>query len=158
MGPYAPASYGGATPEQSKPPIGPPPSSGPPQAPPPQAAQPSPPPAASPPKPRHPPGDRSHIPASAQRLVDILTRDSQRVASRAPANFAPQVKDTQKRLDLLFDHLNNEELIQPDTIEKLAELAEAIDAKNYDAATAIQVNIQTTKTEECGKWMVSFNP
>lgn len=157
-GPYAPASYSGATPEQNKPPVGPPPSSGPPPAAPPQAAQPSPPPAASPPKPRHPPGDRSHIPANAQRLVDILTRDSQRVASRAPANFAAQVKDTQKRLDLLFDHLNNEELIQPDTIEKLSELAEAIEAKNYDAATSIQVNIQTTKTEECGKWMVSYTP
>lgn len=154
-GPYAPASYGG-TPEQSRPPVGPPPSSGPPPAARPQASQPPPPPpAASPPKPRHPPGDRSHIPANAQRLVDILTRDAQRVASRAPANFAPQVKDTQKRLDLLFDHLNNEELLQADTIEKLGELAEAIEAKNYDEATAIQVNIQTTKTEECGKWMVS---
>ena len=153
--PYAPASYGG-TPEQSKPPIGPPPSSGPPAAARPPASQPPPPPvAAAPPKPRHPPGDRTHIPANAQRLVDILTRDAQRVASRAPANFAPQVKDTQKRLDLLFDHLNNEELVHPDTIEKLAELAEAIEAKDYDAATSIQVTLQTTKTEECGKWMVS---
>lgn len=139
--------------------MGPPPSSGPPPAARPQASQPPPPPpAASPPKPRHPAGDRSHIPANAQRLVDVLSRDAQRVASRAPANFAPQVKDAQKRLDLLFDHLNNEELIQPDTIEQLGELAEAIEAKNYDAATAIQVNLQTTKPEECGKWMVSSAP
>lgn len=157
-GPYAPASYGGAA-EQSKPPVGPPPSAGPPSAAPPRASEAPPPPAAATPsKPRHPPGDRSHIPENARRLVDILTRDAQRVASRAPANFAPQVKDTQKRLDLLFDHLNNGELIQPDTIEKLGELAEAIEAKNYDTATAIQVDIQTTKTEECGKWMVSFVP
>jgi protein transport protein SEC31 len=42
-------------------------------------------------------------------LVDIFTRDMQRVAARAPPNFAPQVKDTQKRLGLLFDHLNNGE-------------------------------------------------
>ena len=50
----------------------------------------------------------------------------QRVASKAPASFAPQVKDTQKRLNLLFDHLNNEELVKPDTIQKLGELAEAL--------------------------------
>jgi len=78
----------------------------------------------------------------------------QRVAARAPANFAPQVKDTQKRLGLLFDHLNNDELVKQDTIEQLSELAEAIESRSYDTASSIQVNIQTTKTEECGNWMV----
>lgn len=79
----------------------------------------------------------------------------QRVASKAPANFAPQVKDTQKRLNLLFDHLNNEELVQPPTIDQLSQLAEALEARNYDVASQIQVEVQKTKTEECGNWMVS---
>jgi len=133
-----------------------PPSGGPPPAarqaagPPPRAA---PPPAAS--KPKHPAGDRSHIPASAQRLVEILTSDMQRVAAKAPATFAPQVKDTQKRLNILFDHLNNEELVKPDTIERLSELAEALAAKNFDHASKLQVDIQREKTDECGNWMVS---
>ena len=160
--PYAPAAFPTAPEQHARPPVGPPPSSRPPPPasglppaarPPPPSAQ-QPPRAAAPPKARHPPGDRSHIPANAQRLVDILTRDMQRVAARAPPNFAPQVKDTQKRLGLLFDHLNNGELLKPDTIEKLSELAAAIESKSYDAASSIQVNIQTTKTEECGNWMV----
>jgi protein transport protein SEC31 len=88
-------------------------------------------------------------------MVDIFSSDMQRVASKAPANFAPQVKDTQKRLNILFDHLNNEELIKPDTIERLNELAEALASKNYDAAARLQVDIQREKTEECGNWMVS---
>lgn len=78
----------------------------------------------------------------------------QRVAAKAPATFAPQVKDTQKRLNLLFDHLNNEELVQPETIEELTKLAQAIQGKDYGTAQQIQVSIQTNKTEECGNWMV----
>lgn len=79
----------------------------------------------------------------------------QRVASKAPATFAPQVKDTQKRLNILFDHLNNEELIQPSTIEQLSQLAEAIQAKDYATAQKLQMEINRDKTDECGNWMVS---
>lgn len=78
----------------------------------------------------------------------------QRVASKAPASFGPQVKDTQKRLNLLFDHLNNEELVKPDTIDQLTQLADAIQGKNYEAAQKLQLDIQRDKTEECGNWMV----
>ncbi|KAN0112949.1 hypothetical protein V8E51_005900 [Hyaloscypha variabilis] len=127
---------------------GPPQGSRPPTGPPPRAA------AVAPPKAKHPAGDRSHIPASAQRMVDIFSNDMQRVASKAPASFAQQVKDTQKRLNILFDHLNNEELVKPDTIERLNELAEALQSKNYDVAARLQVDIQREKTDECGNWMV----
>ncbi|TVY85252.1 Protein transport protein SEC31 [Lachnellula suecica] len=129
---------------------GPPQNSRPPTGQPPKAAQP----AAAPSKPKHPAGDRSHIPTSAQRMVDIFSGDMQRVASKAPPSFAAQVKDTQKRLSILFDHLNNEELLKPDTIERLSELAEALNSKNYDAAAKLQVDIQREKTDECGNWMV----
>ncbi|KAK2018861.1 WD domain-containing protein [Colletotrichum eremochloae] len=151
---YAPSPYGAPPAATSRPPTGPPPSSGPPPA---ARAQPTPPPpkaAAAPSKPRHPAGDRSHIPAHAQRLVDVLSSDMQRVASRAPSSFAAQVKDTQKRLNLLFDHLNNEELIKPDTIDQLCALGEAIEQRNYEVAQKIQVEIQRDKTDECGNWMV----
>jgi protein transport protein SEC31 len=159
--PYAPQAQASAQAPPQGPPQGPPsgpppmgrvgpPPSAPPQAtPPPPAAA-----AAAPPRAKHPPGDRSHIPANAQGLVALLDQDMQRVASKAPATFAPQVKDTQKRLGLLFDHLNNEELIQPATIEQLSQLASAIEAKDYATAQRLQLDIQRDKTEECGNWMV----
>lgn len=78
----------------------------------------------------------------------------QRVAGKAPQSFQMQVKDTQKRLGLLFDHLNNEELVKPDTIEQLTQLAQALDSKNFPEAGRLQVEIQTSKTDECGNWMV----
>lgn len=87
--------------------------------------------------------------------MDILERDMQRVASKAPASFAPQVKDTQKRLGLLFDDLNNQLLVKPDTIEDLSRLAAALEARDYETAHKLQVEIQRDKTEECGNWMVS---
>lgn len=149
--PYAPVqTQGGSLPPTGPPPVGPPPVS---HA---QAAPPAPPKAAAPPPKaaKHPPGDRSHIPANAQHLVDVLSQDMQRVASKAPAAFAPQVKDTQKRLGLLFDHLNNEELVQPATIDQLSQLADAIHNKDYASAQKLQVEIQRDKTEECGNWMV----
>lgn len=156
--PYAPQqAYPTGPIPGSQPPMAPPPSTGPPMGGPPPGniATPPPPRAAAPPKAKHPAGDRSHIPANAQRLVELLNRDMQRVASKAPANFAPQVKDTQKRLNLLFDHLNNEELVKPDTIDQLSQLAEAIETKNYTLAHQIQVDVHENKTEECGNWMVS---
>ncbi|KAI3323754.1 WD40 repeat-like protein [Xylariaceae sp. AK1471] len=146
---YAPSPYG-APPAQQRPPppssVGPPPGAGSPAPSPAQAAPPS--------KPKYPPGDRSHIPASAQQLVDVLSRDMQRVTAKAPASFAPQVKDTQKRLGLLFDHLNNGELVKPDTVEQLTNLALALEGKDYPEAQRLQVEIQRDKTDECGNWMV----
>jgi protein transport protein SEC31 len=105
--------------------------------------------------PKYPPGDRSHIPAGAQQIVSILSSDMQRVAGKAPPSFTAQVKDTQKRLNILFDHLNNEDLVKPDTVERLNELAQALQARNYDVAARVQVDIQRDKTDECGHWMVS---
>ncbi|KAK3191294.1 protein transport protein S31 [Lecanicillium sp. MT-2017a] len=161
--PYAPppANFG-APPNQAQGGMQPPPPSGPPTGPPPMGRPPggptpTPPPpkaAAASPKPKHPPGDRSHIPANAQHLVDVLTQDMQRVAAKAPATFAAQVKDTEKRLNILFDHLNNEELVKPATIDQLTQLADGIQSKDYATAQKIQNDIQRNKTEECGNWMV----
>ncbi|XP_044724560.1 steroid receptor RNA activator (SRA1) domain-containing protein [Hirsutella rhossiliensis] len=154
QGQYAPSPYAAPPNQPAGPPQGPPPAGPPPMGGGPMPTPPPPKAAAPPPKAKHPPGDRSHIPANAQRMVDILSQDMQRVAFKAAATFAPQVKDSQKRLNILFDHLNNEELVQPATIDQLSQLAEAIQSRDYTTAQKLQVDIQRDKTEECGNWMV----
>ena len=63
--------------------------------------------------------------------------------------------DTEKRLNILFDHLNNETLLKPDTIESMEELAQALSARDYETAQAIQLDLHTNKLDQCGQWMVS---
>ncbi|KAJ5773023.1 Steroid receptor RNA activator-protein/coat protein complex II Sec31 [Penicillium paradoxum] len=125
-------------------------------APPPQVSQPL---AAqsqrpTPPAPKYPPGDRSHIPANAQPVFEILSTDMQRVKARAPGAFKAQVDDAERRLNILFDHLNNEDLLKPNTIEDMANLARAIQQRDFNSALAIHVDIMTNRTDECGNWMV----
>ena len=78
-----------------------------------------------------------------------------RVKSRAPAAFKAHVNDMEKRLNILFDHLNNEDLLKLNTIEDMVDLAQAIRLKNYDQAQAIHIDILTNRNSECGTWMVS---
>ena len=101
------------------------------------------------------PGDRSHIPSSAYSIYEILDSDMQRVKSRAPASFKAQVDNTEKKINSLFDHLNNEDLLQPDTVRSMAELAQAMQARDYETAQSIHVDIMTNKNDQCGNWMVS---
>ena len=104
---------------------------------------------------KHPSGDRTHIAANARPVYDILSQDMQRIKSRAPASFKTHVMDTEKRLNILFDHLNNQDLLQDDTIESMQVLAKAIQERNFEQAQAIHIELMTNKTDECGNWMVS---
>lgn len=88
-------------------------------------------------------------------IYEILSADMQRVKSRAPSSFKAQVEDAERRLNILFDHLNNEDLLKPTTVADMAELARAIQARDYETAKTIHIDIMTNRTEECGNWMVS---
>ncbi|KAJ5173369.1 Protein transport protein sec31 [Penicillium capsulatum] len=110
--------------------------------------------AAPPSTPKYPPGDRSHIPANAAPVFEILSADMQRVKSRAPSSFKAQVDDAERRLNILFDHLNNEDLLKPNTVDDMVNLARAIQARDYDTARAIHVDIMANRNDECGNWMV----
>lgn len=102
------------------------------------------------------PGDRSHIPDEARPIYEILNADMQRVKAKAPSNYKTHVVDTEKRLNILFDHLNNEDLLKPDTIQDMNALAQHIQAREYDQAIAIFSDLMKNKNDEGSNWMVSF--
>lgn len=87
--------------------------------PPPKAATPA-------PQPKYPVGDRSHIPSQYIPIYELLTADLERVKQRAPPTFQRQVKDTEKRLGILFDHINNEELLSPEALEAMLILSRGL--------------------------------
>ncbi|KAJ4335473.1 protein transport protein S31 [Didymella glomerata] len=164
--PYAPSPAQQALPAATPPPRGPPqgpPRAGPPPGGPPQGGPPrpdsrssAPPPAvAAPAAAKHPRGDRTHIPAGSQPIFDILNADMQRVKAKAPEKFKAHVIDTEKRLNILFDHLNNDD-VKPDTVQQLNDLANNIQARNYDQAGVIFSDIMTNKTDEGSDWIVGI--
>jgi protein transport protein SEC31 len=89
------------------------------------------------------PGDREHIPNASRPIYEILGAELQRVKAKAPSQYKAHVTDTEKRLNILFDHLNNEDLLKPDTIQQMNELAGNIQAKQYDDAIAIFQDLMT---------------
>ena len=88
-------------------------------------------------------------------IYEILSTDMQRVKARAPSSFKAQVDDAERRLNILFDHLNNDDLLKPNTVEDMVRLAGAIQARDYETARAVHVDIMANRTDECGNWMVS---
>lgn len=102
------------------------------------------------------PGDRSHIPTGSRPIFELLSTDMQRVKARAPANFQKQVNDTEKRLNILFDHLNNEDLLKEDTVASMVQLSQALQARDYEQAQGIHLDLLTNKTDQCGQWMVCY--
>ena len=79
----------------------------------------------------------------------------QRVKGRAPSSFRAQVDDAERRLNILFDHLNNEDLLKPNTVADMVDLARALQVRDYETAKHIHVDIMMNRTDECGHWMVS---
>ncbi len=120
---------------------------------PPPATQP-PPRASAPPKANRPEGDRPHIPGGAQKLVQILANEMQRVKDQAPSNFQPQANRIQERLNLLSYNLNNGKL-QPDIVNQLSRLGEALEEKAYDVAHELHADLVRDKPKEFETMMVS---
>lgn len=82
-----------------------------------------------------------------------------RVKAKAPATYAPQVNDTEKRLNILFDHLNNNDLLKPDTVQEMVEISRAIQGRDHARATELLTELMKNKLEsEGGNWMVSSFP
>lgn len=104
----------------------------------------------------YPPGDRSHISGTAQPIVDLLTPEISRIKSVAPPTFKPQVDDMAKRINILFDHLNNDDLLKPDTVQQMLQIAQHVHRKEWDQAQSLFAEMQAAKLETEGKnWMVS---
>ncbi|RIB13203.1 hypothetical protein C2G38_2003608 [Gigaspora rosea] len=104
---------------------------------------------------KHPPGDRTHIPDAQKPIFTILSNELLRARQHCPNTQKKMLDDTEKRLNLLFDALNNEE-VSPGVIELLLNLIRDLESRNFPNAINIQVQLMTTKMEECGKWIVGI--
>lgn len=61
--------------------------------------------------------------------------------------------DAERRLNILFDALNNEEVSAMVT-ENMLNLVRALEARDYATAQRIHVDLLTRKSDEVSQWMV----
>lgn len=105
-------------------------------------------------KEKYPSGDRSHIPDAQKKVFDVLQSTLETIKPAIPSKFEKQVIDTEKRLNILFDHLNNEDLLTPPTLALLDQLADNLIQKEFSAALDIFLDITANHSEEGGHWAV----
>lgn len=129
------------------------------QAPPPlsqpQAAVPPPPPATKPQEPepeKFPPGDRSHIPEEVKPVFEILSSVHEEIKPKIPEKYVKHGIDMEKRLNILYDHLNNSDLLSSEGINSLKEICDVLQAKNYQEASRLILSFAATYPDEIGHW------
>lgn len=78
-----------------------------------------------------------------------------RIKAKAPVSYAPQVNDTEKRLGLLFDHLNNDDLLGPETVATMVNISQCVGQGQWDQAQSLFTEMHAAKEKaEGGNWMV----
>ncbi|GEQ72877.1 hypothetical protein JCM33374_g6565 [Metschnikowia sp. JCM 33374] len=70
----------------------------------------------------------------------------------APPKYAKHVLDMEKRLGILFEHLNKQTLLTAPTIELLDGVAKSLNEKDYPRATALNQQIGQDFPTEAGTW------
>lgn len=97
-------------------------------------------------------GDRSQIPASAQPIFTTFTKHLEEIKPAAPPKYAKHVSDMEKRLNILFDHLNKQDVLSEGTLASLVNVASLLESKNYSAAASANNEIATLHAAEAGAW------
>ncbi|KAK0544963.1 protein transport protein S31 [Tilletia horrida] len=92
---------------------------------------------------KYPPGDRSHIPEGSKRIYEVLSGTFANVRQTIPPTQKRMVDETERKLNLLFDLLNCDS-IEPKAIALLRRLADAVAARDKNAALAAHVELVTS--------------
>ncbi|CAO1624180.1 unnamed protein product [Parajaminaea phylloscopi] len=104
---------------------------------------------------KHPPGDRTHIPEAQRGIFQILSRELQRIKAQTPPAQKRMVDDAERRLNILFDYLNNG-LLDAKAVSGLQALTQAVDARNQQAALGIHVQLVTSASGDFAQALVGI--
>ncbi|AWU75522.1 uncharacterized protein C5L36_0B07710 [Pichia kudriavzevii] len=101
---------------------------------------------------------QSTIPsASVDTIITILSSELESVKPIVPAKFNKHIADAEKRLNILFQHLQSRTLVTEPTVEKLLTLANALQDRDFSAAKSVKDDISNNHSGETGDWMVGLN-
>ena len=80
-----------------------------------------------------------------------MTKVVEAIKPNIPEKYARHGTDMEHRLNILFDHLNNEEISKP-VLELLKQVSSSLEAKDFATASAANVEIATSHSDEIGNW------
>ncbi|CCE61388.1 hypothetical protein TPHA_0A03100 [Tetrapisispora phaffii CBS 4417] len=93
------------------------------------------------------------LPPDQQDVIIFFQQELERVTPLIPKEYGKQLKDCTKRLKILFEHLQNQDLLTQPTVDKLKQIIELMKTQSYDEATQISVAIATEHAHEGGNWL-----
>ncbi len=102
---------------------------------------------------KYPPGDRSHIPENQRPIQHALQREVARLKATAPPAQKRMVDDTERRINLLLDHLNCG-TIDAKTVQGLLQIVAAIEARNKQAALNVHLQLVTSSSGDVAAGLV----
>lgn len=86
-------------------------------------------------------------------IVEFLTSELQRVTPLIPQEYNKQLKDCDKRLHILFKHLEKHDLLTQPTIEKLHQIVALLKENKYSEAMSIHQDLSVNHNSEAGNWL-----
>lgn len=93
------------------------------------------------------------IPADQQAVVNYLKGELARVTPLTPKEYSKQIKDCDKRLNILYNHLAKQDLLTQPTIDKLSKIVDQLKSKDYGGAMQVFVDTSTNNAAEAGNWL-----
>jgi protein transport protein SEC31 len=90
----------------------------------------------------------------AEPIVKIFNEEFLRVKPHVPRRLIRQVTDLEVRLEKLPKQLSNSDLDKEDMMAQLLELAQALQARNFERAEVLQTEIDTDKVAGYRELMV----
>ncbi|CAL9732257.1 protein transport protein Sec31p [Monosporozyma unispora] len=93
------------------------------------------------------------IPEDQQEIIDFLKGELERVTPLTPKEYSKQLKDCDKRLKILYGHMERQDLLTQPTVDKLKKIVECLKNKQYPEAMEIHVDISTNNSQEGGNWL-----
>lgn len=87
-------------------------------------------------------------------IMNTFTNYKDKIKPAAPAKYEKHVIDMEKRLNILFNHLRKNDLLSPETVKNLKDVAASLESKQWTTASNINLGISQSHPNETGAWHV----
>lgn len=104
---------------------------------------------------QYPAGDRSHIPPNHTIILDHLSTLLAHLQAVSPDRYRRPLEDTKRRLNVLFDQLNNAQL-SSSTLTQVHAMTSALNGKDWGRGYAIHMELTANKMHEVRDWIVGI--